>query len=150
MQCSDELINALESLLRLMCNGVEANEALKLILANVKDEQCRIVISNTVDKGLRGEVNELSGSLLNNYLLYLKPKVSDELKGILPIILNMIIDGKIIEALSYLMGNVCSLPDYDKAYVIDLARLMVLAKHDKGIIDSIKCRINLILNVSRT
>ena len=148
MQCNDELVNALEGLLKLMCDGVDVNDALKGILTNVKNKQCSNMVNDTIGRILRGEVNALSEPLLNNYLLYFKPKASSEIKGILPIILTMVNEGKINEALSYLMSSICNLSDYDRVYVIDLARLITLAKHDKNIIDSIKCRINLILHTS--
>lgn len=150
VQCNDELINALEGLLKLMCNGVGINDALKEILTNVKNKQCSSMVKDTIGRILRGEVNALSEPLLNNYLLYFKPKASSEIKSILPIILTMVNEGKINEALGYLMGNICNLPDYDRVYIIDLARLITLAKHDKNIIDYIKCRINLILRTSLT
>ncbi|WP_292000287.1 hypothetical protein [Caldivirga sp.] len=148
MQCSNELFNVLESLLNLMCNGVEVNEALKTALSSIGNKQCGSIVSDTVNRILRGEVDALNEPLLNNYLLYLRPRISRELKGTLTIILNMVNEDNINEALSYLMSNACNLVDYDRVYAIDLARLMTLAKYDKNIINAIKCRINLILHAS--
>ncbi|ABW02576.1 hypothetical protein [Caldivirga maquilingensis] len=146
MECIGELINALEGLLKLICNGVDANEALKIILTNIKNKQCSSMVNNAISKVLRGEVDALNEPLLNNYLLYFKPNADSKLKGVLTVILSMVNEGKINEALGYLMSSICNLPDYDRVYAIDLARLITLAKHDNDIINSVKCRIKLILS----
>lgn len=144
-QCREELINALEGLVASLCTNGNVKSINELTSSLVKNTKCRNEVTEVIGKVIRGELGELNEPILSNYLLYIRPRVSDGLRNLLRTILPMINGGNIDDALGRLMSGACELPINDLVYAVDLARLLTLAKYDKSLIDAALCRIRLIM-----
>lgn len=144
-QCREELINALEGLVASLCINGNIRDINELTSSFVKNANCRNEVTEVIGKVIRGELGELNEPILSNYLLYIRPRVGDGLKNLLRIVLPIINEGNVDYALSRLMGGACELPINDLVYVVDLARLLTLARYDKSLINAVLCRIGLIM-----
>jgi hypothetical protein len=146
MQCVSEVGNAMEEVLRVMCRGGSVNDAVAMAALKVKDDAC----AKEVDDALRGitlgEAVKSNNPVVNNYLLYVKSRVSEALKRSLASILLVINGGDVDQALNELVTGICTSSIDDLPYIVDLARLITLAKYDKSVIDDVACRVRLLIN----
>jgi hypothetical protein len=146
MLCVDDVRNAMEEVLRIMCQGGSVNDAVAMVMPKVKDNACAKEVNDALRSVALGNTAQ-NNPAVSNYILYVKPRASETLKRNLVSILPIISGGDVDQALSSLVAEMCTSPIDDLPYIVDLARLMSLARYDKSIINDIVCRIRLIINM---